>query len=677
MNDTDPRLVPWAAVAADTKKWSTLSEDDRGRLGECLRDRFFALSAPGAARDGEALFRGIVQNVDSAPHAQLDGLGVSYHPSARFKALRFVDAERVGEALRPRFARPSPKMPHLAAVFVDPEELSFRSFENIIPLDRHFAASPLDISLAQRAKVGKKKADRYTFRSEVSDATRALLADLDRLELYVPPLNAVSRGGARFIFHSALLSEALGAAVKKAFPKSLLGGFSHVNPIFRCNRFEPADEKFHGHFDTPYFDAARNHVSRYTLILYLTGGRGAPALSFDDGVALDEFAELDCVVFDQRYGHEGTPYADGRKVFLRTELIFEDASIEHQPAIAELFSKACYLTGESVFAPELARHADDYYNRVAAAHWRGLDTGKTAEPFVHKRYGDVHFIANGFDFWFARDGLTIEECAAITLLDYFNCSVGGTSFHKLCQTEIVEGEGVDWIPARLRGYGTRRGPALTALDKEGLFPAPDESDGSCCPFHSLGGPYFDAARCGDILVHFERTQRFARSRVVPAPVLMMGQEVFLDPERFVVERGAVHVLSAEALSPVNFAACWNFGGSPENYIDVVAKLDVLQPLVPPILFRETEGCFHLMFDFFRNSWMVKRRQYAVPVPYIAPVNPEDAEEQGETPWSDAVDPKSIAPHPRAPKEPWWSEDTPLVRELYADADEDEDEDEDD
>ncbi|GAA2400939.1 hypothetical protein GCM10010191_05210 [Actinomadura vinacea] len=103
---------------------------------------------------------------------------------------------------------------------------------------------------------------------------------------------------------------------------------------------------------------ARKHVSRYTVLLYLTGGSAEPALDLTGGAAFTEIAPFTCVIFDQRYEHEGAPYLEGRKVFLRTELIFTDPQVTHDSEIGALFSKACYLTGESVFAPELARHAD-------------------------------------------------------------------------------------------------------------------------------------------------------------------------------------------------------------------------------------------------------------------------------------------------------------------------------
>ncbi|GAA2431771.1 hypothetical protein GCM10010191_52030 [Actinomadura vinacea] len=626
-----------------------------------LRDRFFALSTGQAPGDEVARYRAEVDATDAAPVATLDGLAISWHPTARHKAVRFVDAERIDEGVRELFARPSEDAPHLAAVFADPRELSFRTFENILPLDDLFADAGLEFELTERAEVSK---DAYSFSVLLPDAARASLERLDALDLYVPPLNAGSRGGDRFIFHSALLAEALTQAVAKAMPEPQIEGFSHVNPVFRCNRFEPGDANFHRHLDTPYYDAARKHVSRYTVLLYLTGGQGAPALDLTGGAVLTDIAPFTCVIFDQRYEHEGAPYLEGRKVFLRTELIFTDPQVAHDPEIGALFSKACYLTGESVFAPELARHADAYYNQVAAAHWNGLAPDAARKPFVHKRFRGVDFIANGYDFWFAKsDALSLAECAAITLLDYFNCKVGDTAFRDQCDSEVIEAGGTDWIPGFL---AAKRGDsAVSPFDKSALFPEPEEVDEDvCCPFHRE--EQFDATRNEDIVDLYGRTQTFAKAHIMPAPILMLGEDVVLDPDRFVVQGNLIHVLGKKSLRPVNFAACWNSGGSPENYIDVAATVGVVDLLVPPILFTESAGCYHLRFDFFRNSWTVKHRQAAVPVPMIADLDPFEAEDSGEVPWVEAVDPALISDSPRKPEtEPWWGDvDDPLVNALY-------------
>lgn len=658
----------WAALAADPSALRKLSEEEVRALGMSLRDAYFALSSRDRSQGGDQTFRSLVNAIDFPATTEIEGLSLHFHPTARFKLVRFVDEDRIPSGVRLLFAHPVQDLPQLCAVFVDPEELSYRTFENIIPLDRYFSHGELSCSLESSTQIGKKGSG-YSFRLAAPEAVQRRLLGLDGLDLYVPPLNASSRGGERYIFHSARLAEALTAALKSALPAKVLKGFSHVNPVFRANRFEPGDRKFHRHTDTPYYDAARKQVSRYTLLLYLTSGCGNPALQIGEDVAFSQIDAMTCVVFDQSLSHEGSAYADGRKVFLRSELVFTDPNVVHDDKIAELFAKACYLTGESVFSAELGKYADDCYNRVARAHFAGLSEEERAAPtpYVHKEFRGVHFAASGYDFWFAKGHLSVKECAAIALLDSFNCQIGGTTFHKLCSTEVLPPrvQEEEWLPALLTMWNKTppAEPALGTFDKRALFPPAEDNRSSCCPFHSV--VYFDATRCEDIVEYFERAQAFAKRRVFPAPIFLLGQEVFLDPEQFVVEAGRIQVLSEQTIAPVNFAACWNFGGSPSNYVDVDRTVAVLQPLVPPILFVETADCYRLMFDFFRNSWMVKPLEYSVPIPFVSDVDPGEAEERGKTPWLTAAKKANVKRGQKGGKGPWWGESTSgVMAELY-------------
>lgn len=84
--------------------------------------------------------------------------------------------------------------------------------------------------------------------------------------------------------------------------------------------------------DTPYYDSVHNHISKYTIIFYLTSGEGTPALRIGGGeegkegesVSLEKLEEMQCVVFDQKYEHEGSAFLHTNKVFLRSELIFKE-----------------------------------------------------------------------------------------------------------------------------------------------------------------------------------------------------------------------------------------------------------------------------------------------------------------------------------------------------------------
>jgi uncharacterized protein (TIGR02996 family) len=516
---------------------------------------------------------------------------------------------------------------------------SFHDFENIIPLDKLVAHR--ELALRDHTELAHE-VHRFTLAGE--------LPALDELPLYAKPLNAATRGGQRYIFHSAHLADALTKAVRDALP---LPGFSHVNPVFRCNRFEPGDEPFHAHLDTPYYDAARQHVSKYTLLIYLTGGTGTPALQIEN-VSIDSLDAMTCVLFHQAYEHTGRAYDAGRKVFLRTELVFEDATLAADPKIAAAFSKACYFTGESLRVPELARDADALYNRVAAAHWSGA-IGETTEPFVHKQFRGVHWLANGYDFWFPRS-LPLADCAALTLLDYLNCKLEGTPFRDYCNADTIR-ERID--PDAF--LGDRATSPLPALDDAVVFPEP-EGDHSCCPGHAT--MTWDATLSHDINDLYGGAQRFARARIDPAPVLMLGHEVYLHRAQFIVQGNLVHTLSRERLAPVNFAACWNCRSRPQNYVEVDMTIGALHPLVPPIIWRATRATHHLMFDFFRNDWAVSHHVIDVPVPRIR--RGADETIPDDEPWLQAA--AHAAPDrsaPSIPNEPWWARRTggAVVNEL--------------
>lgn len=602
-----------------------------------LDDRILHLGAYGApthAREAE-------RRAPGAPRKLAEGLALSPQRTARFTSPRVLDKRSLSRTFTKDCERVA-GMRNFIVVYVDPDEWTFRTYENILPLDRLIA--PTELELDEHRELAHE-VHRFTLRGD--------LPAFDDLPLYATPLNAGTRGGKRYIFHAAPLADALTKAVRAALPD--LRGFSHVNPVFRCNRFEPGDEPFHRHLDTPYHDAARGQISQYTLLVYLTAGTGSPVLQIED-LKIGSIEARQCFVFHQAYEHAGAAYTDGRKVFLRTELVFEGIDVEHDPRIAALFAKACYLTGESVRDAELARDADRAYTAVAAAHWTGV-LPPTTEPFVHKRFGGIDWIANGYDFWFDKR-LPLPDCAALVLLDYLNCTLAGTAFRSHVDARTVRDEDPDAFFATLAAP-----PALPVLDKAALFPPP-EGRGSCCPGHASLS--WIATRSPDVVELYTRAQTFCRDRIDPAPITMLGQRVYLDPSRFQISGNQIHVLSRTRLAPVNFAACWNCHSRPPNFVDVDYQVGVVHPLVPPILWEATAHTHHLMFDFFRNGWAVRGDSYDVAIPRIRNLDHETVDET-ETPWLEASGTCAIDPARPDVQRPFWSEsNSALIRELYAD-----------
>ncbi|KAJ1324373.1 transcription elongation factor SPT5 [Microdochium nivale] len=700
-----------------------LSRHEQRQVGLGVRDLYLA-AWRGLLDGGEAsLLKDMTSFLDNPVDAQIISatMPISFHPSASFRMLKFVedlDSKVKDESLRPYFAQVL-LTPRLFAVFVDPADLSYHNFENIIPLDAWFesernpasTADMLPINLTRLEQVHSKE-QVWTGRLQLDSTSEQIIQRLATLDLYVLPLNRSARGGERFIFHSNLLSRSLTRAVQRsellediaAASKGLCPteSFRFVNYVIRCNRFAPGADMFMRHRDTPYYDSKRSHISKYTLLVYLTSGHAArnpgsasrkPALRVKtrhSGAALPGsssgantksngdicFYDVDSmqfVVFDQSLEHEGHPFVDKDKIFLRTELVFEESRLasdadggtekslqHHDRVIASLFSEACYMTGNhGIFDDELALHAHRCYEKVNALHWGLAGGGGGGESkqdgsnvFLHKRFGDLQFLTNGYNYWFVAapnrgSGLedvvqkenAIRDCAAVAVLDHFNCRVGGRRFRSLLRTSTIRdrvrsdadvrrvlGLNQDSDPGTEQPGSEKPGARLRRLDRDtvsSLFkkepnapfaerklPWKDEggcdsgeTDGAepgCCPFHSY--ETFDAWDSTEVRDVYETCCAYTRRQILGRPIAILDreEEIMASHENIIIEGDKVYFLrgrEVEGTGPnadpqkeklsgrINFAACWN-DVSPTAFIGVDREIGTPQMLIPPLQFRE-------------------------------------------------------------------------------------------
>jgi hypothetical protein len=581
--------------------------------GLALRERLFELRERGTL-DAIAALREEIEQLDLPALTQVDGLALSCCPSARFQQLRFIEFAAIDPELRPLFAAANEASPHLAAVFVDPAELSYRNFENIIELDHRFVNI-----VRERVDFGELEplADGiYRAPLRASAHVQQQLVGLDALGLYTPPLTPRSRGGRRLIFHSEALGQALTRALREVLPRALLDGFVHVNPVFRCNRFDPGDMRFLPHVDSPYVDPGRRHISKYSLLLYLEGGRGDAALRFGDRLCLDEIEAMTAILFDASLAHDGGPFTDGAKLFLRSELIYFDPELRHSQQLSRTFARACYLTAHSVLEPELERHAHAAYEVAASARWQAGPRSTETEVFLHKHFAGVEFIANGYDYWLRRGVVSLPEAALLALFDVVNAKLGDTTFHQLCGLQSFErrfdADTLAWIAERLHASSAPGKPLFAILDKAALFPPleqpnrahRDEVYGRMTEFVFRDfAEGWDARRDRSIIEWIERHRSQTEPLIARAPVLLMGQERFIDLGRFVVDGDKLHILSSERLAPVHFAGGFN-SYDQSSFTSVAATVDAPELLVPPIIWREHGELLHLRFDLFRNGAQV-------------------------------------------------------------------------
>lgn len=660
----------WERLVTDephrTAAWLEEHADDAFYAG--LRDGMVAASAPeryGISAAEVATLYALLDRIPDRPALDALGLPLSWYPSRSMRRARFCDQGML--ELPPELDALFARVCGLVLVFVDHEQLSYALFENIVPLDRLVPPAPLRLEMRGMVRL-MPRLDVFSW--TLSGPDTPVLEQLAALDpLYRRPANAESRGGERLIFHCAALADALTVALRD-WPALLSGGrgtFVHVNPVFRANRFEAGDARFQSHYDVPYFDAAHRHVSLLTMLVYLTDGVGADLLSFEeDDLTLTltsltrmQVRDVSClqpllvltrsqvVCFPQRYRHSGGPFAAGRKVFLRTELIYSMApeELHHCAAIGELFSRAVYTTQQRALADmpaAVVAHEKALYDASSIAHWSGLGPAlqrpSTNMYFVKRACSTLTYIANGYDFYVAASAVRdIREAVTLMLLDYFNGMLADGSCWK-AHTQLVEAvEAPDdgaWVAARLAAPASAAavGASLTFEHRscEELAslvpPTPTPTLNMCCTFHHMmrHNSINNTSWCSEVCDEHSNAADFTRRKLEDAAVVLLGTSVLLNDSAFVVTGNRVDVLGGAAVAPVNFAACWGYH-SASDYIGARAsgRLRVWRPVLPPVFFTaRPDGVFHVCFDFFRNTWIAAPtlRSRPLALPEVWPFN---------------------------------------------------------
>jgi hypothetical protein len=340
----------------------------------------------------------------------------------------------------------------LQTIFICPLDLSYHNFENIISFDSQLRYI-LDntFKLEPRSDTQITKVDDGIWTIVLDDTCKNLLI-IDDYDLYLKPLNSASRGGQRIIIKSNFLSKATDELIKKLGISQVLEDFSHTNEVFRYNKFEADDNKFVNHYDTPYIDDDNNKRSKFTILLYLT----APIFKNDqdndankptliiNGHKIYITEPFTCVIFDQKYEHEGYAYQHNKKIFMRTEIIknIKQEDLQYSLKIAKLFNIACYMTSESLFHNEFKASINDMFNRVNALRsleCKEIDSLNFIDgPLLLNSIKGIYYVTNGHNYYFLRS-INMKTVAIVILLDYFNarCEYFGDYSYKQYRTSKV------------------------------------------------------------------------------------------------------------------------------------------------------------------------------------------------------------------------------------------------
>lgn len=638
-------------LSEDWSPYMTLFPDAQRSVMVSIRDLYLAaIGVPFrhnsyVSQDEITVLRKLLDNAVGHEHIEeAQDITISFHPSRQYSLVRFVNwvVPCETESSHGVYARVVSN-PNFYVVFVNPAELSYHNFENIIPIDRWFEralpvahqAPVLNFHYSQMTEPRMSKTmSRPCMRFSLGGDTR-FLEKLGSLDFFVAPVNIDQRGGKRFIFQSAILADAL----TRMFDDQLLAPlqryvqetgrpdifkFVHVNPVFRVNQFLPGDRKFEVHRDISYFDKNRRHISLFTLLLYITGGKGKPVLEVSDQ-SIRRVNPMDCIVFDQMLPHSGNPFVSGPKVFIRTELIFQwEGVLDRLPEAALEFSRGCYLSTYQAPVPTmleqasikltnklgicLAEEATRAFERANALHYN-LDEGPLQEPVIlHKTLRldeePFSFATNGYDYWFKvshdPEFIVLKWCVCVAILDYFNIKCGDKSFRLRCRTTMTRSQDV-WGLLPSERFTV---PVLENLEEE--------------MSRSVDGYYNCCEKEGHINEYRNKHLPEAFQNLYGEPVTFLGEKVYIEPDNFTVLGDKVFVISSSGgtHAPINFAAC-----QTSHYVDdfLVIKGTAQAPklAIPPVVFHEYPEGYHLVMDFFRNDWMVDLRESIhVPIPVL-------------------------------------------------------------
>ncbi|KAI8665482.1 hypothetical protein NCS56_00984300 [Fusarium sp. Ph1] len=642
----------------------TLTPVQRKIIAVGTRDLYIAEAKGLLQQPEKVVLQGMVDLVDQdLGVTQLGGLNISFFPSKEFSVIKFIENldEKIGKEALELYAQIMPT-PKLFAVFVNPADLSYHNFENIIHLDSWFESNMSSVRPEQAlslANATQTTPGREVFTCDLQGDMLTPLKALSELDLYVSPLNKTTRGGDRFIFHSSILSQVLTEASQSSNVLDKLSGgqlkssFEFVNYVFRCNRFNTDDSHFQSHLDTPYYDSSRSQISKYTMLINLTTGHNDPALRIED-VSFNDVREFTCTIFDQKYEHEGWPFLDGQKVFIRTELVFRDDQLEHNKEIAGLFAEACYMSWQSMFDQGLSSYANECFERANSLHW-ALEKAATRPPvYLSKQFQGVRFLTNGYNYWFLKSGgVTPKECALVAVLDYFNCKTGEKSFQSLVASTTLQRrfESTDELWTSLAA-GEVKGKTsirhLTKTDVESLIKTgpskplewqledwdgePEEleefeEDGDgCCPMHSF--PMFNPWKNNEIMDVYDACCDYSRQKLFGAPLLILNQEIVINQANIEIDNEKVFFLRSQNSKPlprINFAACWADDTLPSEFVLVGEEIEAPGIIVPPLTFHEFAEGYQFSLDFFRNDWMVKIDEQTIPLPDVSERPEPDSE----------------------------------------------------
>lgn len=516
--------------------------------------------------------------------------------------------------------------------FVAPEDVSYANFENIIHIDEYFNGDANGFNLLINDTIMTNEANNYVqlfddcmmFKTKTNLAIHLL--EMNNFGLYTVPINKNSRGGLRFIFNSPTLAQMFEIIVRQHLSPDLLTNFVKVNNVFRYNKFDPGEHKFESHMDTPYYDKMNKHYSKYTMILYLTSGTNTDSgivkfknihdETYDKTRVVREIYndenEMTAIIFDQKYEHEGNPYIDTTKIFIRTELIYSytDDVMSYDSYAAKMFNIACYASKLNILHEEVMKYSSECFNRVNKMRL-GYDVPVFEEYLYLKESENGEFITNGHDYWMKGNESCIDNMIRAVILDYFygGCVSVTPRIIKVCNN-ILRLNKINVYDMLTKPFNKNH--ITKVVGSREYTP----NDDMCCPYHMDD---FDPTQCADVINEYHTLTMHANDSnmtklIIDTDCYTMSLDrsgrdgvTFYERNKYetIDESGTKHVtceIVVGGFETFNYAACWNCTSNEKSYITTTTK--TCDTVVGALIKVDYVGNnFHFVVDAFNNNFI--------------------------------------------------------------------------
>jgi hypothetical protein len=542
--------------------YDLLGDDEKIYFLIGLRDLFFA---------NETLLLDKITNFVDSIHNGIayQGMNISFYPTKSNKLVRILDNSILNDNPDINCFFASKTNGNFIYVFVDPSELSFHNFDNILHLDRF---------IGRKQKIVFTPTINGNHYSQYSVSGIDKILSLAKLDLYEPKFDSSSyRGGRRFIFYSKRLASRIYNSIKHIY-RDLV----KVNPVFRYNLFEPNDSSFKSHYDTPYVNRNEELVSKYSLIIYLTGGFNQEGILGIEDEVIEKVDANTAIIFKQSKEHYGNPYIDSNKIFIRTDLIYDDDPTEEEYSndVAKMFNIACYSTKNSPFHAELTKYASDLFNKVSMLKYNLLKKTNNIDIDYKIFYKNHTFLTNGNDYWFL-DSYNIKDAVVLIINDYFGFIDKGTIIdldHIDYYSFLKENNDLTKFHFSRYNHNTK---SVVNIHNKNIKIIPGWCDH--CREHAIN----PVEKYKGITILGFTGFSFLKQR---EPLWVKNKELFIDTNDIIIEDYRIRFKYSNYFKGINFASC-------QSYPDHTSY----KKKVPYIYYIKEKGLIHYNIDMFQNG----------------------------------------------------------------------------